>query len=197
MASLTNTALHHGSGGGKQTGASLLDRDPPFFTTDQHHSVFDLGWRRIEEEKRRRRGRFFISCASLPFSSVPYIYDRGPVVDAFLSPFLLLPEKREDRGKRKKGRKERGACFPSRSPPPPPPSSSVLLFPSLDCWFWPCLASRRRTRRKEACHTTTHGVLFWKAEVAAIKNFYQPPLVNTELKNLTKKSMKQKSFNRF
>ena len=35
-----------------------------------------------------------------------------------------------------------------------------------------------------------------KAEVAAIQNFNQPPLVNTELRNLTKKFIKQKSSNR-
>ncbi len=31
--------------------------------------------------------------------------------------------------------------------------------------------------------------------MAATQNFDQPPLVNTELRNLTKKFMKQKSFN--
>ncbi len=193
MASLTNTALHHGSGGGKQTGASHFSIGIPPFLRPTNTTLYSI-W--VGGGSKRRRGEeeggfsFPVPLSLFPPSRIFMI--AGPSsTPSSPPPSSLLPEKREDRGKRK----GKGGLFSFKVS-----FSSVVFRPPLSFLGLLVLALFGEQEEDEEERGMPHHhprSSIWKAEVAAIKYFYQPPLVNTELKNLTKKSMKQKSFNRF
>ncbi len=156
MASLTNTALHHGSGGGKQTGASITSRSgSPLFYDRTNTTLYSI-WvgggskRRREEEE----GGFSFPVPLFLFSPSRIFMIAGPSS----TPSSSSQRKGKIVGKGKEEEKKGGGLFSFKVSFS---SSSSVVFrpPSLDCWFWPCLARRRRRRRrrrrKEACHTTT------------------------------------------
>ncbi len=79
------------------------------------------------------------------------------------------------------------------------PSLLTSLFLHLQLflvsWLTWSREKRKESRQENVVQRNLERSSNRKAEVAASQNCDQPPLVNTELRNLTKKFMKQKSFN--